>query len=77
MKHNTFFLALVFAVIGVVVVDAQKTYPECIIGDCLDFLAIAVNCGYVDSNTQITNAQMTCVCEASNGPSEYRVYVPF
>lgn len=76
MKHNTVFLALVFAVISVVV-DAQKSYPECVIGDCMDFLAIAVNCGYVDSNTQITNAQMTCVCEASNGPSEYRVYVPF
>lgn len=76
MKNNTVFLALVFAVIGAVV-DAQKSYPGCLVGDCIGFLAIAVGCGYVDSNVEITNTQMSCVCQATSGASEYRTYVTF
>lgn len=69
---NTVFLALAFAAIAI---HAQKTYPECLLADCVNFLTITVGCGYSNTNVDITAAQLSCICGAPKGPAEYEKYV--
>lgn len=69
---NTVFLAFAFAAIAAL---AQKSYPECLLTDCIDFLTITVGCGYSNTNADITAAQLSCICGAPRGPAEYQKYV--
>lgn len=73
MRNNTVFVALVLAVISAItVVDAQKSYPACMLDDCVGFLGITVGCGYTNTDLDMTSTQVACICQSTNGAAEYQ-----